>query len=359
MLCISRVTDEKIAQKFGDGKHNFHIEMRCNLPCMANSDICEKCVTKSATYKTHGSRKFDQGKVNEPIPDHSHIFGGKWYQMRVGDWGTPPSEIIRFAQQYQAEARQGYIVVDPDYSTMGQVKQHQAKQHKVDEQKKEIVSTMPRGRKPKVTVSQKDETEKTSINIRDITIAGDENAPIATTATATTATATAPTENNVVKKRRPTVAAASTVSTVTIAEDVSNDKKEEKKARGVTRKKATTEEANQKEAAPKKRSPKKQVSSPAPEPITNPLLVDQPILFQEAVIPTILEQDIEQVDTDGYEIEYITLREFELNNTTYYIEGNKGKLYKKVKGGIGPYVGRYHKDLEEIDTSVPDSDDES
>jgi hypothetical protein len=30
MLCLSRVTDERYARRFGDGDHKFYFEIRCN-----------------------------------------------------------------------------------------------------------------------------------------------------------------------------------------------------------------------------------------------------------------------------------------------------------------------------------------
>ena len=111
MLCISRYTDETYAQHFGDGRHKFYLEFRCNRPC-TNEAHCSKCSNKSPLSKLQQSRKFNHGAINEPIPDISHIFGGKWYNDGIKKWGAPPSEIIEFAIKSQNEARKGFMAVE-------------------------------------------------------------------------------------------------------------------------------------------------------------------------------------------------------------------------------------------------------
>jgi len=328
MLCISRITDEKLAQRFGDGRHNFHIEMRCNLPCMSNLDICEKCVGKTPTYKTHGSRKFDHGKVNEPIPDNSHIFGGSWYEKRIKEWGAPTSESIQYALKHQEEARCGYFV-SSNVSSSG---------HKDIKQQRGV--EMPRGRKPKAV----EEGQEGQENITPV------------------------------KRKRPNVASCAHLDSANDSLSPPQTDKalsppsplpsDEKPKITVRRRKADlTQDSPGGTEKKKPVSPRKKVSTASAtssSPITNALLSgEEPIVFQEAVIPTIMESTIEQVDTDGYEIEYVELREFEVGGATYYRDSKKNKLYKKVKNGIGPYVGRYSQEMGEIDNSIHDSDDEN
>jgi hypothetical protein len=106
MLCISRITDDTYSQKFGNGHHKFYIELRCNQKCMPNLDVCSKCNDKSDSCKVQTSRKFNHGKVNEPIPDISRIYGGKWYLDCVSKYGPPSKDVIEFANRYQVEARE-------------------------------------------------------------------------------------------------------------------------------------------------------------------------------------------------------------------------------------------------------------
>jgi len=112
MLCISRYTDETYAQHFGNGRNKFYLEFRCNRPCSNNQNHCTKCSNKSPLNKLQQSRKFNHGDVNEPIPDNSHIFGGKWYNDGIKKWGEPSSDIIEFAIKSRTEAREGFMAVE-------------------------------------------------------------------------------------------------------------------------------------------------------------------------------------------------------------------------------------------------------
>ena len=105
MQCISRYTDDTYSQYFGDNKHKFYLEFRCNRPCFKNREVCIKCIHKTIGCARQQARTFDHGNVNDPIPDNSHIYGGKWYLAAEKKWGRPPSEIIEFALMSQEEAR--------------------------------------------------------------------------------------------------------------------------------------------------------------------------------------------------------------------------------------------------------------
>jgi hypothetical protein len=162
MLCISRYTDETYAQHFGNGRNKFYLEFRCNRACSNNEKYCTKCCNKSPLNKLQQSRKFNHGDINEPIPDSSHIFGGKWYNDHVKKWGAPPSEIIEFAIKYSNEARQGFIPIEipreiiPSLSVSTlSVPTIKSKKPKVSqpvlEQVTELISVVPKkGKKPKV-----------------------------------------------------------------------------------------------------------------------------------------------------------------------------------------------------------------
>ena len=82
------------------------------------------------------------------------------------------------------------------------------------------------------------------------------------------------------------------------------------------------------------------------------------LVYKEVSIPTHLESSLEQFDTDGFQMEYVTLKPFEHGGSLYFYEGTKHKLYKNIKHKIGDYVGRYDSEREEIRTDIPDSDDE-
>lgn len=307
MRCLSRYTDDTYAQQFGDGRHKFYLEFCCNRPILKGIDTCVKCAEKSASSTLQQSRKFNHGKVNEPIPDNSHIFGGKWYYEGVKKWGAPPSEIIEFAIQYQKEARGEFIVQDYnpdelDKSKKDSVSQEmpRAKQVKTDENGEPI--PVKRGRKPKVA------PENTSSE--------------PTTTPAETA------KQPVKRTRKPKVAADTPVNTDT--EPV---------------------------AAPKKTAPRKKAEVTTP--YTNLISNTPKLVTKEVVIPTHIESKLDKIDADGFQIEYIKLSVFEANGSTYLIDRKKNKLYKKIKERPGPYVGRWNPDTDAIITDIPDSDEEN
>ena len=264
MLCISRYTDDTYAQHFGDDKHKFYLEFRCNRPCIKDMTCCAKCAEKSTTTNLQHSRKFDHGNVNEPIPERSHIFGGSWYNQAVKKWGAPPSEIIEFALKYQKDARGDYVVEQ-------------------EQEVKEDPQPAKKRSKPKVSDSESKQPVK--------------------------------------RAKKPQVA----------PEQVPSEPKQIKK---------TT---------------KKKEISPYSTLINN----TTPLVHKEVSLPTHLETNLEQIDTDGYEIEYVRLTPFEANGTTYFRDTNKNKLYKKIKEkGIGPYIGRWNPINDSIITDIPDSDAE-
>ncbi len=320
MPCISRITDEKLAQRFGDGKHNFHLELRCNLPCLPGLDICSKCTEKSPTYKTHGSRKFDHGKINEPIPDNSHIFGGKWYNDRLATYGSPPPEIIQFALQYQQEARQGYTVIQPSINTTSKDKQ----QNTIQE------NTMPRPKKDPSAPTKK----RGKPPIGNIQLIDDSPSDTSTqTPIQTSLIQETPIVPSIPKKRAP-----------------------------AKRKSANPDDENTTIAAiaataPKKRAPAKK--KPIIGNINNVLINPDAANIIDAIIPTHIENNIETLDTCDYEIVYVKLTPFELNGKSYLRDTNKNKLFQVIKGKPGKYIGRFYPETDEIDTDIPDSDDET
>ena len=261
MSCLSRITKDTHVQYFGNGRNKFYVEFRCTMPCAAGSKVCHKCAQKSDTCKVQTSRTFPHGTVEEPIPDSSHLFGGKWYQQGILKYGPPSQESIQIALDHQRRAREGV----------------------------ESFVQPPLDPPPK---------KKSAKGV--------------TTATAATAATSAATE---------------------------------------------TEE---KSPETKERKPKK---SRQPSIKVNPygsLIQNTPqLVYKEVSLPTHIETNSEEIDTDDMEVEYVTLKPFEWEGTSYFRDHAKNKLYKNVKNKIGEYVGRYHPTEERIDADVPDSDDES
>ena len=312
MLCISRYTDDTYAQQFGDGHHKFYLEFRCNRPCLKNMDCCAKCAEKSDT-KLQTSRKFNHSNVNEPSPDNSHIFGGKWYYEAAKKWSPPPSEIIEFALAYQKEARGDFIIQQPDYDELSKAKkqsltQEMARAKKVvSENGITPVEPVKRSRKPKVA-------QVTQVTSSSNDVLSEEHV-----------------DKPVKRTRKPKVAVD---PSMTIIETVASEPK--KRVQSIQRKKAIG-------------TPYSTLISSTPQ-----------LVHKEVSLPTHIETKLEEVDIDGYKIEYVKLAVFEVGQVTYFRDSVKNKLYKKIKErGIGAYIGRWNPDTDSIIADIPDSDNEN
>jgi|LauGreDrversion4_2_1035121.scaffolds.fasta_scaffold320290_2 hypothetical protein len=82
----------------------------------------------------------------------------------------------------------------------------------------------------------------------------------------------------------------------------------------------------------------------------------------EAVVPPIIATTIES-NEDPIEVanmEEVSIMTIKVNETLYYLDSQKRKIYEKLKdGSVGKYVGRYNSKIAgKIDTSKADSDDE-
>lgn len=268
--CMSRVTHDHSAQHFGNGRNKFYLEFRCTLPRFRDMDVCVRCLEKKPKGQ-QDSRTYDHGKINEPIPEHSHIFGGTWYHTHVVKWGEPEASTVAFALEHQWEARGIEITSKVDVSS--------SYKEEMPRPKKEVAVTdsLPAekakpGRKPK-QVSSEEETKE---------------APPPKT-----------------KKR----------------------------------------------TAPRKKAEVTPYQSLASE---------QRLIYKEVTLPTHMEQTMEEVDLDDYEVEYVTLTPIEIGQTTYYIDRSSQKVFKRIRDKqMGDYVGRYDPVTESIHTDIPDSDDET
>lgn len=99
--CIGRIAKVSGIEHFSDGKHRFYIAYRCSNQSLVHSNCCSRCVDRG-TDKIQSSGKFDHGLITGPIPDHSHMYGGKWYRDGCIMWGPPLPDAVRIAEeQYQ------------------------------------------------------------------------------------------------------------------------------------------------------------------------------------------------------------------------------------------------------------------
>lgn len=117
-------------------------------------------------------------------------------------------------------------------------------------------------------------------------------------------------------------------------------------------------EAHQQEPEPKpKRTRPKVAKVRKKETPYSSLVNTAPLVYKEVTLPTHIETKLEDIDTDGFTIEYVKVIPFEHNGSTYF-KDTKNKLYKKIKDKIGPYIGRFNPENNSI-ADIPDSDDES
>lgn len=291
--CHTRITSPKTLQYFADGVHKFYLEYCCERPCVDGRDRCKSCIKIHPGARSQFDSTYPHGHMSEPIPDHSHIFGGTWYQQRVGLWGEPSPQAIALAMQHQREARQ-YIPV-ASKANIASISQDMARK-KVNE----VVA---------VAVAE-----------------------VVADAVASVEPVKKPRKPRVVRKDAtveilPTVEQVEQVAQAAQVEQVTQVKKARKKAA-----KASTVE-----------------STP----------VQESRICKEVVIPTHIEQQIDEIDTNDYEIEYVPLTFIDIEHTTYFRDANN-KLYQKIKEKIiGPYIGRYCPHTESICTEIPDSDEEN
>ena len=320
MKCISRITDDTYAQFFGNGRNKFYVEFKCGRTCISTMDVCAKCFEKNSTCKLQDSRKFNHAKVNEPIPDESHIYGGKWYNEGVKKWGVPCVEILEYAIQCQKEARGDYVVEQPDSSPKDKVPDSTQEMARV---KKIVADATDDAVAEKVENAVKRRIRKPKI-VSESAISTSVCDTIATTNTSEIVTC---------------------VADETVASLTSD----------ASKKKTRKPKVAQSDTEPKKSAGRKKKDASIYSPIIS---TASPLVHKEVVLPTHMESKLEEFDTDGYRIEYVRLVPFECSGTTYFRDSSKNKLYKKVKDKIGDYVGRWNQDTDMIMSDVPDSDDE-
>ena len=323
-MCIARFAHTSYIQYFADNRHRFYVEIRCNRPC--EGSLCDRCKNCNAIRSNRQHiRTFNHGNVNEPIPDHSHIYGGKWYQDGCNKWGAPPSEIMEFAIMYQMEARNGVSISH----NVASKAEPNVESNAIMPRSKKIVEDVvipvipdvvpvkiKRGRKPKVG----------AVHIAPPTI-----------------------ENEESKESKESV---ESVESAESAESVESANKPQK-----PQKRKPSKKVNENETIPKGSTRRKKPTEPYSS------IIQQNHQQQESVkentIPTHIEHTMEEINSDDYEIEYVKLTLQEIGLITYFRDNKKNKLYKRIKDKhVGEYIGRYHPNTGAIHTDIPDSDEE-
>lgn len=106
--CFGRLVDDKIFGYFGDGKHKFHLELRCSRNAIAGTKLCGKCHEKPRELgKNHPVLL--HGLIDEPPPPWSHIYEGVWYKAKVADYGQPSEEAMAKGKKAHLEATKGIL----------------------------------------------------------------------------------------------------------------------------------------------------------------------------------------------------------------------------------------------------------
>lgn len=321
--CLSRYTKEEFAQHFGNGRNKFYIEFCCGRPCPKEINRCAQCLEKSARA-IQASRRFEHGNVCDPIPDDSHIYGGKWYHESVKKYGAPPVEIIEFALSYQREARGDFVVEQPDYEAK-------------DRKRTLVIDDMPRAKKDIIeSPTTEDTIEKAPVVKR-----GRKKPVIAVEAPKVSTEVTAEVKVETEKPKRGKKKPQILDDTTSTASEVITEPVEKKKPSSGAGRKSKKTEANPYNS------------------LINSTTESSQMVYKEVTLPTHLETTLDEFDTDGYEIEYVKLSLFEHKSSSYFRDSSKNKIYKKIKDNmIGDYVGRYNPDTDSILSDIPDSDDE-
>jgi len=109
--CIGRIAKVDGIYHFANSKNRFYVEYRCSKTAVPHTQLCTRC-TDRGRDKIQSSGKFDHGLITGPIPDHSHMYGGKYYEESVRKW-LISAENLAIAQEYQRIAREGLVPVVP------------------------------------------------------------------------------------------------------------------------------------------------------------------------------------------------------------------------------------------------------
>jgi hypothetical protein len=106
MNCQGRITRDETKLQFGDGKHNFYIEERCDLPAIGT--LCPRCdkgeKNGKKELKYQANRRFDHGLVGEKYTDISHLFDSPWYHQKRKVYGEPSKETLAIAMRAKMKA---------------------------------------------------------------------------------------------------------------------------------------------------------------------------------------------------------------------------------------------------------------
>ena len=112
MQCLGRIAKVDGILHFADGRQRFYLPYRCTNMCLPDSNCCSRCTGRTAD-KIQSSGKFDHGLCNGPIPDHSHMYGGAWYNAKYAKLSLTPDIRRQTDDHYAAYMETIPAVEDP------------------------------------------------------------------------------------------------------------------------------------------------------------------------------------------------------------------------------------------------------
>lgn len=369
--CRSRVTSEKTVQHFGDKRHKFYLEERCSHAALEGRSTCSSCTIKIYTEKTRQySRKFPHGTIDDPIPSHSHLFGGGWYEEGVKKWGEPPIHIVLCALRYQEEARQQEYFTAPSSPSSASAPSKVSKPD-IGNPTVSQPRTMPRPKRVPVTPSAPVSASASAgaaappPSEKPVRRTTKKNPPVPSPPLAAAAAPPTPQEElplssdlpieppvPIKRTRRPRLSKTAADPLPPLSEDT----KEEPEPAPPTEPILPVQPPK----PPRKSAPRKRPTPvPKKETIYDTLVHPLPVQHKDSCIPTHYEEEMEEKSLSDYETEVVPLTLFTLQSTTYFRDAKKNKIYRRMKEKtLGPYIGRYDPLSETLVTDVPDSDEE-
>jgi hypothetical protein len=126
LTCDARLAKKGYYITFGNKKGRCYLEFRCSKKTTQPSGLCTSCETKNPNCRTQDTRTFEHGRVWEPIPEKSHIFGGQWYYENQEKNGEPLSVDVEAALKHQKEARKGFPPIEDMLSSAKTTKKNTA-----------------------------------------------------------------------------------------------------------------------------------------------------------------------------------------------------------------------------------------
>ena len=92
MQCLGLRANLEVKFFFADKKHYFHGPRRCKNTAR-HDDLCRTCQNRNREVDQYDSQ-FDHGRIDQPIPKWSKLYGGVLYKIGEIKYGKPSSEDL-------------------------------------------------------------------------------------------------------------------------------------------------------------------------------------------------------------------------------------------------------------------------